>query len=465
MKSHDMTKNMTKDMTTGSPAKLLFFFSLPLMFGNVFQQLYTVVDTMIVGQTLGVSALAALGAAEALNWMSLGSIQGLTQGFSIHMAQKFGAKDEDGLRQTVGHSIVLSAILAVVLTILFQLAVRPVLTVLQTPDDIRPNTILYLRILFSGIPIVIVYNILASMLRAIGDSKTPLMATAVAAISNIVLDLLFVCVFGWAIAGAAAATLIAQGISVVYCLNIIKKLSLLHPRRKDLHLTFELSSKLIFLGFPMAFQNFIIAIGSMIVQRLINSYGVIFIAGFTATNKLYGVLEIAATSYGFAMVTYTGQNLGAKEPQRIKKGLKAGLLIALATSAALGAALLLLGKPLLLLFISGTEQEISQTLAIAYHYLSIMSICLPILYILHVVRSTLQGLGDTLSPLLSGVAEFIMRTGCVLLLPIWLGAEGIFYAEVLAWSGADLVLIPSCIWALRHRLGQEKGKQLETPEK
>lgn len=455
-KTKNKTKNITKDMTTGSPAKLLFLFSLPLMFGNVFQQLYTVVDTMIVGQTLGVSALAALGAAEALNWMSLGSIQGLTQGFSIHMAQKFGAKDEDGLCQAVGHSIVLSAILAVVLTILFQLAVRPVLTVLQTPDDIRPNTILYLRILFSGIPIVIVYNLLASMLRAIGDSKTPLMATAVAAISNIVLDLLFVCVFQWAIAGAAAATLIAQGISVVYCLNIIKRLSLLHPRRKDLHLKPELSGKLMLLGLPMAFQNFIIAIGSMIVQRLINSFGVIFIAGFTATNKLYGVLEIAATSYGFAMVTYTGQNLGAKKPQRIKKGLKAGLLIALATSAALGAVLLLLGKPLLLLFISGTEQEISQTLAIAYHYLSIMSICLPILYILHVVRPTLQGLGDTLSPLLSGVAEFIMRTGCVLLLPIWLGEEGIFYAEVLAWSGADLVLIPSCIWALRHRLDWKK---------
>jgi Na+-driven multidrug efflux pump len=219
-----------------------------------------------------------------------------------------------------------------------------------------------------------------------------------------------------------------------------------------LRLEVELSGQLMLLGLPMAFQNFIIAIGSMIVQRLINSFGVIFIAGFTATNKLYGVLEIAATSYGFAMVTYTGQNLGANQPKRIREGLKAGVIIALITSTVLGAILILLGKPLLSLFISGTEEEISQTLAIAYHYLSIMSVCLPILYVLHVFRSTLQGLGDTVSPMLSGVAEFAMRTGCVLLLPLWLGAEGIFYAEVLAWTGADLVLIPSCIWALRHRL-------------
>lgn len=166
------------DMTKGKPMKLLFLFSLPLMFGNVFQQLYTVVDTMIVGQTLGVSALAALGAAESLGWMSLGSIQGLTQGFSIRMAQQFGAKDEDGLHQAVGHSIVLSALLAVLLTIVFQAAVRPVLAILQTPEDIKPDTILYLRILFAGIPIVVAYNLLASMLRAIGDSKTPLIATA-----------------------------------------------------------------------------------------------------------------------------------------------------------------------------------------------------------------------------------------------------------------------------------------------
>ena len=164
------------DMTKGKPMKLLFLFSLPLMFGNVFQQLYTVVDTMIVGQTLGVSALAALGAAESLGWMSLGSIQGLTQGFSIRMAQQFGAKDEDGLHQAVGHSIVLSALLAVLLTIVFQAAVRPVLAILQTPEDIKPDTILYLRILFAGIPIVVAYNLLASMLRAIGDSKTPLIA-------------------------------------------------------------------------------------------------------------------------------------------------------------------------------------------------------------------------------------------------------------------------------------------------
>lgn len=407
---------------------------------------------MIVGQTLGVSALAALGAAESLGWMSLGSIQGLTQGFSIRMAQQFGAKDEDGLHQAVGHSIVLSALLAVLLTIVFQAAVRPVLAILQTPEDIKPDTILYLRILFSGIPIVVAYNLLASMLRAIGDSKTPLIATAIAAASNIVLDLLFVCVFGWGIAGAAEATLIAQFISVVYCFFTIRKLTLLHPRRKDLRLEVELSGQLMLLGLPMAFQNFIIAIGSMIVQRLINSFGVIFIAGFTATNKLYGVLEIAATSYGFAMVTYTGQNLGANQPKRIREGLKGWCNYCTYYLDSVSSHFDSFGKIIAFCCLFQVQKKKFHR-HLRLHIIPFYYERMPaILYVLYVFRSTLQGLGDTVSPMLSGIAEFVMRTGCVLLLPLWLGAEGIFYAEVLAWTGADLVLIPSCIWALRHRL-------------
>ena len=445
-------KSGVMDMTQGNMAMLILSFALPLMLGNVFQQFYTVADTAIVGKILGVDALAALGTVESINWLVLGTIQGITQGFGILVSQQFGAKKEEALQETIFHASFLAVVAAILFTVGILIGLPGLVGILQVPVDIRPICLDYLYVLFGGIPLMMLYNFTAAMLRAFGDSKTPLIATAIAAASNIVLDLLFVCVFGWGIAGAAEATLIAQFISVVYCFFTIRKLTLLHPRRKELRLEVELSGKLMLLGLPMAFQNFIIAIGSMIVQRLINSFGVIFIAGFTATNKLYGVLEIAATSYGFAMVTYTGQNLGANPPKRIREGLKAGVIIALITSTVLGAILILLGKPLLSLFISGTEEEISQTLAIAYHYLSIMSVCLPILYVLYVLRSTLQGLGDTVSPMLSGVAEFAMRTGCVLLLPLWLGAEGIFYAEVLAWTGADLVFIPSCIWALRHRL-------------
>ena len=438
-----------QNMTKGSPAKLIFTFAIPLMLGNVFQQFYTVVDTAIVGQALGVNALAALGAADWLNWLVLGLIQGFAQGFSIYMAQRFGAEDHEGLNRSIGATISLSAVISILTVILSQVAMAPVLRAMNTPEEIIGGAFTYLRIMFAGIPIIMAYNVLASILRALGDSKTPLYAMVIASILNIGLDLLFVMVFHWGIAGAVVATVIAQLFAALYCLRAVLHVKVIHLKKEYFRLNPERAKRLLGLGTPVAAQNVIIAVGGMVVQSVVNRYGTLFVAGFTATNKLYGVLEIAATSYGFAMVTYTGQNLGANQPKRIREGLKAGVIIALITSTVLGVILILLGKPLLSLFISGTEEEISQTLAIAYHYLSIMSVCLPILYILYVFRSTLQGLGDTVSPMLSGIAEFVMRTGCVLLLPLWLGAEGIFYAEVLAWTGADLVLIPSCIWALK----------------
>lgn len=432
-----------KVMTEGKPLKLIFSFALPLMIGNVFQQLYTVVDTMVVGQALGVGALAALGAADWLNWMMLGVIQGFSQGFSILMAQEFGAGNHKRLRKVVGNAIGLSAISAVILLILGETAVLPILRLLQTPDAIINQSLLYLRIMFAGVPVVMAYNLFASILRALGDGRTPLYAMITAAVINIVLDLIFVMGFGWGIAGAAGATIIAQISSGLYCYFYIRKIEVLSLSREDFRLEKEMDLKLVFLGLPMAFQNAIISIGGMVVQTVVNGFGVVFIAGFTATNKLYGVLEVAATSYGYAMITYVGQNLGAGKVDRIKKGMKAALGIAILTAAAIAACMLVSGKGILACFISGEPQEVEMTMGIAYHYLSIMSVCLPILYILHVIRSALQGMGDTLLPMVSGIAEFIMRTGTAIALPLLVGEEGIFYAEILAWMGADIILVCS----------------------
>ena len=300
-----------KNMTQGKPASLIFAFALPLMVGNVFQQLYTVVDTMVVGKALGVAALAALGAADWLNWMMLGIIQGFTQGFGILMAQEFGAGRYDNLRKSIGNAAVLSLVSSMVLLLAGQLLTRPVLNLLQTPPEILADTLLYLRIMYLGVPVVMAYNLLASILRSLGDGKTPLNAMIVAALTNIALDLLFVLVFGLGIAGAAAATLIAQMISSLFCLYHIRKIELLSFTPSDFRMTGrQLPLRLLMLGFPMAFQNAIISVGGMIVQFVVNGFGVIFIAGFTATNKLYGVLEVAATSYGYSMVTYAGRILG-----------------------------------------------------------------------------------------------------------------------------------------------------------
>lgn len=438
-----------QNMTEGKPLKLILAFSLPLMIGNVFQQFYTVVDTMVVGQALGVGALAALGAADWLNWMILGTIQGFTQGFSIKMSHEFGAGDYKRLRKTVANSLLLALGTSVLLLAFSQLLARPVLELLQTPDSIIEDSLAYLRIMFLGIPVVMAYNILASILRALGDGKTPLYAMIVAAVINVVLDLVFVLVFHWGIQGAAGATVIAQICSGIFCLFAILRVEVLAFSKEDFRMERSLCVYLMKLGLPMAFQNAIIAVGGMIVQFVVNGFGVLFIAGFTATNKLYGILEVAATSYGYAMVTYVGQNLGAKKVGRISKGMRSALLVAMVTSAVIAGAMFLFGKAILGCFISGSPEDVTATLGIAYHYLAIMSVFLPVLYVLHVTRSALQGMGDTLLPMVSGIAEFAMRTGTAILLPLLMGEEGIFYAEILAWVGADVILVTSYCYRMK----------------
>ncbi len=430
-----------RSMTEGSPARLIFAFSLPLMAGNVFQQLYTVVDTAIVGQFVGVEALAAVGAADWFNWMVLGIIQGLTQGFSILMAQCFGAGDYRELSRTVGASLTLSALAAGITLVLSQLAIVPVLHLLGTPEDILGNSILYLRIIFGGIPIVAAYNLLASILRALGDSKTPLYAMVMASLLNVGLDLLLVIVFHWGVAGAAIATVIAQAAASCYCFLVVRKITVLKLQKGDLKLTAKRIGALLKLGAPTALQNLIIAGGGMVVQSVVNRFGMLFIAGYTATNKMYGILETAAVSYGYAVTSYVGQNLGAKKLKRIKNGMRSATVIALITSAVITVCMLLFGRYFLGLFISGTEAEVDAAMKVAYRFLTIMASFLSILYMLHIYRSALMGLGDTVIPMISGFVEMVVRIGSAMLLPYVIGEDGVFWAEVGAWTGAAILLV------------------------
>ena len=416
-----------RDMTKGSPAKLILLFAVPLMLGNIFQQLYTMVDTIVVGQVAGVQALAALGAVEWIMWMTLGVSTGVTQGFSILISQHYGAKKWT----------------ATLLLLISQLAARWLLVLLNTPDNIIGMSLIYLRIVFCGIPIVAAYNIFASVLRALGNSRTPLIAMIIAAFINVVLDLIFVAGFNWGVAGAALATVTAQAFSAFYCFLSVRKIEIVHTDRDDFAKVPGLNRKLFGLGAPILFQNVIISVGGLAVQFVINGYGFLFVAGFTATNKLYGVLEMAAISYGYAVVSYVGQNLGAGEITRIKKGVHASSFLAFLTSAFISIVMFLFGKTLLSMFISGDPEQTSQVLAIAWHYLSIMASCLCILYFLYVYRSALQGLGNTMIPMLSGVVEFFVRVGVALLLPKLIGQNGIFYAEIAAWTGAAVLLMIS----------------------
>ena len=434
------------NMTEGSPSKLIITFALPLMVGNIFQQLYTVIDTMVVGRALGVSALAALGATDWLNWLFSGLVQGFAQGFSILMAQEFGSGNYKRLRKVIFNSLILSVICSLLILVISQACAHPILTLLHTPDDIIDNSLMYLRIIFLGMPVIMAYNLSASILRSLGDSKTPLHAMIAASITNIVLDLIFVLVFHWGIAGAAIATLLAQLLSSVYCFYFIRRIEILKTAKEELVMEKAICGKLLLLSSPIAFQNTVIFIGGMIVQSVVNSFGVLFIAGFTATNKLYGILESAATSYGYSMSTYAGQNLGAGNIKRIRKGVRSAMLIALATSFTISFIMLLLGRYILTWFLSGDPAQIEAALEIAYHYLAIMSLFLSTLYLLYIIRSTLQGTGDTFMPFVSGIAEFVMRVGAALILPRFLGQDGIFYAEILAWIGADVILLGAYIY-------------------
>ncbi len=444
-------KDNIQNMTEGNPMRLIVTFAFPLMIGNIFQQLYTMVDTMVVGRGLGVGALAALGAADIPNWMVLAIMMGFTQGFSIKMAQDFGAGQNRVLCRTIGNSVVLSVWLTVILAVGSQLICRPAMEWMQTPDAIMKDALIYLRVVFLGIPAIMAYNFLSSVLRALGDGKTPLNAMIVSSVINIVLDLVFVLVFHWGIAGAAIATVIAQLCSAWICYRAMRRIEILQFRKEDFHLNRELCMFLMKLGTPMAFQNAVISVGSLVVQYVVNGFGVLFVAGMAATNKLYGVLEVAATSYGYAMVTYVGQNLGAGKTDRISKGMRSALVSGILIAFGIAACMLIWGRNVVGLFLSGTAEEVATTMEIAYSYLRIMSIGLWILYVLHIVRSALQGMGDTVLPMVSGIAELIMRIGAVLILPLFLGSRGVYYAEALAWFGADLILVPTYLYRM-HRI-------------
>ena len=450
----------TRDMTRGKPVGHIVTFALPLMLGNIFQQLYMVVDTMVVGKALGVSALAALGAVDWLSWMMLGLTQGMMQGFAIPMAQAFGAKEEGRLRRVVGCSAVLSVVCAALFVLMGQLIARPVLSILHTPEAIVGDALTYLRVIFYGLPVVVAYNLFACILRSMGDGGTPLRAMVAAAFLNIGLDLLFVLVFHWGIAGAALATVIAQAFSGLFCLYFLLKNPMLRLSRQDFALNGAMVMQLFRLGTPMGIQNVMIAIGGMILQSVVNGFGVLFLAGYTASNKLYGILEMASTSYGYAMITYVGQNLGAGEFGRIRKGYRSAMVIAIGTSVVVGGLMILCGRTVLSWFISGTPEEAAITMKAGYHYLVVMSAALPALYVLHVSRSATQGMGNTVLPMVSGVTELVVRTAFAVILPISMGGEGVFYAEVLAWFGADLVLIPS-YYSTLHKQERLWNTQIE----
>lgn len=435
-----MTESM--NMTRGKPMKLLFLFALPLMFGNVFQQLYTVVDTAIVGRGVGMDALAALGAVDWLNWLFFGIIQGYSQGFSVRISQKFGQGDYAGMKRIAGQSAFLSIVIAIVVTALGLSMIPLFFKLLQVPENLQDMAGLYIRILLLGYPAVVFFNYCASLLRAVGNSKAPLYAMIAASVTNVILDCIAVFVLKWGIAGAAIATITAQALSGLVCFLYLKKVPQLHFQKKDFLPRKACCRDLLGLGSPLVAKNTVIALGGMVVQRIVNGFSLSFIAGFTATNKLYGILEIAAISYNHAVTTYVGQNFGAGRLDRVKEGMKASARLGIITAAVIGGIMLIFGRPITMLFISRQDPVLALEAGnIAYWYLSAMSVSLPALYMLFVFQAGLQGMGHTLATFLSGIIELALRVSLSFLVAYTGFQYGIFGAEVSAWWGAGIYLI------------------------
>lgn len=435
------------DMTGGRPTKQMLVFAVPLIAGNVGQQLYMVADAVIVGRGVGVEALAAVGATDWTYWLILWIVQAFTQGFAARISHYIGAADEIHIKKSISMSVVLCCVLGVSLTVLSLLIAAPMLRLLDTPDNIFNYSISYLRTLFAGTVIVTAYNMASAILRAFGDGKTPLIGIAIAAVTNIGLDCLFVFAFHWGIIGAGVATVIAQMFAFLYCLFHLLKLPL-KIERKYLKPDFKVIKVLCSLGVSMALQQAFIAVSGMVLQFAINLHGFIYVAGFTATNKLYGLLESSSLAFGYAVTTYMAQNYGAKRYDRIRKGMKSILLISFILALFISVVMLIFGKSILSLFISSTDENAATVMEVAYHYLSIMSFTLPTLYLLNGFRSTLQGLGQGLAVMFSGIVESLGRISIALFLSkIW--SELIFFSEPGTWIITNIYLIVVCTIVLK----------------
>ena len=429
------------NMTRGRPFKLLFFFSLPLMFGNVFQQLYTVVDTAIVGRGVGMDALAALGTVDWLNWLFFGIVQGYTQGFSVRISQCFGRNDIAGMKRIAGQAAFLSILMALLVPVLALSMLPLFFKLLQVPQNLQAMARLYITILLLGYPALVFYNYCASLLRAVGNSKVPLYAMIVASITNILLDCIAVFSLGLGIAGAAIATVSAQALSGLVCLLYLRKMPQLHFTKKDFLPQKNICKDLLGLGTPLVAKNTVIALGGMVVQSIVNRFSLGFIAGFTATNKLYGLLEIAAISYNHAVTTYVGQNYGAGKMDRVKEGMKASIALGVVTAAVIGAIMIIFGRPITMLFISRENPVLALEAGnIAYWYLFSMAVSLPALYLLYVFQAGLQGMGHTPTTFIPGIIELALRVSLSLLVAHTGVQYGIFGAEVSAWWGAGIYL-------------------------
>lgn len=425
-----------KDMTEGSITKHILNFAFPLIISNIGQQLYMIVDTSIVGLGVGIKALAAVGSTDWVYWLVLFTVIGFTQGFSTFTARYFGEKNYEKMNKSISISVILSIFVGIVVSVLGLLCAKPLLIYMNTPADILESATLYISTMISGTIIITAYNMASSILRAFGDGKSPLIAMIIAAILNVLLDLLFVLQFKWGVFGAAIASVISQGVSFIYCFVQIKKIELVKLTKESFKIDFKEIGEMFKFGLPIAFQYIIIHLSGIILQSTINLQGSIFIAGYTATNKLYGLLECSSVAIGTALSTFVAQNYGANDKKRTKAGIRISTTITVVMAVVIAIIMLLFGKYFLMLFIKAEEIGASEALMVAKRYLVIMSLFLIVLYLIHIYRNALQAMQISVWSMFSGFTECLMRVFMAKKVIDIIGTDAIFLSEPAAWVAA-----------------------------
>ncbi len=432
---------MTKDMTNGSPMKLILSFSIPLLFGFLFQQFYNVVDTIIVGRFLGVGDLASVGATGSINFLIIGFCLGVCSGFAIPVAQRFGAKDYTDMRKFVANCIWLTAIFAIVMTVITTCLCKQILILMKTPEDIIDGAYRYIWVIFLGIPATYLYNMLSGIIRALGDSKTPLIFLIISSFLNIGLDLVFIINFKLGVAGAAWATVVSQAVSGILCLvYVCKKVEILHLKKEELEPDKHKMAILCNMGIPMGLQYSITAIGSVILQSATNTLGSVAVASTTAGGRISGFMASPFDAMGSTMATYAGQNIGANKIERVGKGMKSCVIIGAVYSVLALAVSLCFSEQLGMLFVDAAETEILANVRI--YLVTFTAFYFP-LALVNIIRFTIQGVGFPRFAILAGVFEMVARALSGVFLVPKFGFLGACLGSPLAWILADMFLIPA----------------------
>lgn len=439
----------SKEMTGGAVFPLIFSFTMPLLLGNLLQQTYSLIDAAIVGKFLGINSLASVGASTSVIFLILGFCNGCCAGFGIPVAQKFGARDYATMRRYVAVGLQLAAVMSVVIAAVSGFYCRGILRGMQTPEIIFDGAYDYLFVTFVGIPCTFFYNLLASIIRALGDSKTPFWFLLFSTILNVFLDLFCILVLGWGVMGAAIATVFSQGLSAVLCyLYMLRKFPILRAASsEERRFDAGLARTLLAMGVPMGLQFSITAIGSIMLQSANNALGTACVAAFTSAARIKMFFICAFESLGIAMATYCGQNYGAGKPERILQGIKVSAIMMVVYAAATWIILMLGSRLLALLFVAPTEVEI---LDYTEQFLHISCWFFPAVGLLCILRYAIQGVGFSNLAMLSGVSEMIARILVSLYAVPAFGFLGVCFGDPMAWVAADLFLIPAFFYVYKR---------------